>query len=199
MKMSNVDILIVEDEIIVAKDIEQTLSHNGFKVVGIAGNFEKAGEEFSKHQPGLIICDINLRSGLTGIDFIKKVSEFKKVPVIYLSAYSDEETLKKVVSTHPGSYITKPFTNEQLLVAVKMVLNAGSHKEENSFSGNKPTKRELEIIKCIASGMTSHEISAKLGICFETVQTHRKKILGKNHVHSSSELTALAIKNNWIP
>ncbi len=196
--MSNVDILIVEDEIIVAKDIEQTLASNGFNVVGIARSFEKANEEFLQHLPGLIICDINLRSGLTGIDFIKKVRGDSDIPVIYLTAYSDEETIEKAISTHPGSYITKPFTNEQLLVAVKMILSNESREEESSFADHKPTKRELEIIKCIARGMTSHEIAAELGICFETVQTHRKKILGKNHIHSSSELTALAIKNNWM-
>lgn len=196
--MENPNVLIVEDEIIVAKDIEQTLLDNGFLVTGIAKTVEKAMSMFSKKDTDLIICDINLRSDLNGIDFIAMINEIKKVPVIYLTAYTDENTINKALATHPDSYITKPFTHEQLLVAVKLVMNGNKPDEAPSSDYPQPTKRELDIIEGIAKGLTSHEIADKLDLSFETVQTHRKKILYKYKINSSSMLIALAIKNKWI-
>lgn len=196
--MENPNVLIVEDEIIVAKDIEQTLLDNGFLVTGMAKTVEKAMKLFSEGETDLIICDINLEPEMNGIDFISRIKKVKPVRVIYLTAYSDEKTINKALETQPDSYITKPFTHEQLLVAVKLVMNGNMPDEAPSSDYPQPTKRELDIIECIARGLTSHEIADKLGISFETVQTHRKKILHKYKINSSSELITLALKNHWI-
>lgn len=191
-------ILIIEDEAIVAWDIKQMLEQHDFEVIAIANSYNNAFELLNGYDVDLVLCDINLGKGQSGIDFVKKLKSLHKdTKVIYVSAYSNEDIIQKAFETQPDSYLTKPFTQEQLIVMVKSVFakNNGNH---NGNGNNLPTKRELQIIRCIADGMKSHEISEKLGISFETVQTHRKNILHKYNLGSSAELIAFALKNGWI-
>ncbi|NOX85819.1 MAG: response regulator transcription factor [Chlorobi bacterium] len=189
-------ILIIEDDAIVAWDIQQILEKNNFEVIGIASSIESAFDLYDEHGIDLILCDINLGKGGSGIDFVKNLKLLKgKTKVIYVSAYSNDDVIQKAFETIPDSYLTKPFTEEQLIVTVKRILLTSRSHEMNHIM---PTERELQIIRCIADGLKSHEIAQKLGISFETVQTHRKNILHKYKLGSSAELIAYALKNNWI-
>jgi len=192
------NILIVEDEPVVANDVKLVLEKNGFDVVGIAKDFQNAIEIFNKSKIDLVLCDINLGSDKSGIMLAKELRNIKKeIPIVYVSAYSDEQTINDAFSSQPYSFITKPFTENQLIVTVKRLF---ANKRSDLLDDTKrpPTKRELEIIQCIAEGLTSHAIAIKLNISFETVQTHRKNILHKYKVNSSAGLIALSVKNGWI-
>jgi DNA-binding NarL/FixJ family response regulator len=192
------NILIVEDEAIVAKDICQILEKNNYHVVGVAHQAEKALELFSRTKVDMVLCDINLGHGMRGIELAKKLKAINQdVHIVFLSAYTDEETITDAFGIEPDSYLTKPFSEKQLIVTTKRVLNqelGKSTEDQPEF----PTKREREIIRCIADGLTSKEIALKLAISFETVQTHRKNIHTKYNLNSSAELIKLALKNNWI-
>ncbi len=193
-------ILILEDEAIVAWDVKQMLEQNDFEVIAIANSYSSAFELLNGHDVDLVLCDINLGRGATGIDFVRKMRSLQKgTKVIYISAYSNEDIIQKAFETQPDSYLTKPFTQEQLIVTVKSVFAKSNNIHSGNGNGeNLPTKRELQIIRCIADGMKSHEISERLGISFETVQTHRKNILHKYNLGSSAELIAYALKHGWI-
>ena len=117
--------------------------------------------------------------------------------IIFISAYCDEHTINDAFESKPDSYITKPFTEEQLLVVLRRVLantKLVKTRKKNGF----PTKRESQIMHCITHGLTSRAIAKKLGISFETVQTHRKNLLHKYSVHTSAELVLHAVKNHWV-
>ena len=197
-------ILILEDEAIVAWDVKQMLERHNFEVIAIANSYKSAFELLNGYDVDLVLCDINLGKGTSGIDFVKKLKSLHKdTKVIYVSAYSNEDIIQQAFETNPDSYLTKPFTEEQLIVMVKSVFakSNGNHNGNGNGNGHgndMPTKRELQIIRCIADGMKSHEISERLGISFETVQTHRKNILHKYNLGSSAELIAYALKNGWI-
>ena len=198
--MKKKQILIVEDEVIVAQDLSNILKSPNYNVCGLAHSYDSAIDLFKKVIPDLIICDINLGNGKSGIDFIMETKKIKNVPVIFLTAYADEETVSGALETMPQSYLTKPFTEEQILISVNRVLRNNSNRgfQIKKIRTHVPTRRELEIIHFIALGDSSREIADKLCISFETVQSHRKNIFHKYSMSSSAELIAFAHKNKWL-
>lgn len=191
-------ILIIEDEAIVAKDIQQILIKNNYKVLGIASSARKAINLFDSKKTDLVLCDINLGKGQSGIDLVKSIKAFNPaIQIIFLSAYSDERTINEAFEVEPDAYLTKPFTDEQLIVAIKRVFRNNNKKPEEG-SNHLPTNREMQIIQFIAKGLTSRDIAVRMSISFETVQTHRKNLLRKYKLNSSAELIAHSLKNEWI-
>lgn len=112
--MQKTKILIVEDEIIVALDIKATLQDLGFEVVGLVTNYEDALCFIKKQPPDVLLSDINLKDSKSGIDIARDIQKITYIPVIYLTAFSDEETIAEAVKTNPVAYITKPFKREDL-------------------------------------------------------------------------------------
>lgn len=121
-------ILIVEDEGIVAKDIQQTLVKLGYSVIGICPEGEKAIEKALELKPDLILMDIMLRGKMTGIDTAAQIHQNYSVPIIYLTAYADKDTLSKAKITQPHGYIIKPFKEVDIRTAVEIALY--KHKKE---------------------------------------------------------------------
>lgn len=198
MNSNHKQIQVVEDEIIVAKDICAILSGSGYKVTGISSDFESGLSLFKSETPDLIICDINLGRGKSGIDLINEIRLIQNIPVIYLTAYTDDETVNSALKSTPESYLTKPFTSEQLLISVSRVLGSMADIEPDNNRAEPPTRREMDVLQLIALGDSSKAIAKKLCISFETVQSHRKNLLHKYEVSSSSELIAFAHKNEWL-
>ena len=198
MDNSKIRIQIVDDEVIVAKDLQRILLEAGYNISGIAHDYKKAADNFKAKIPDLLICDINLGNGLTGIDLVGEIRKVKHIPIIFLTAYSDEDTVNAALKTSPEAYLTKPFTREQLLISVSRILKNTHNKLKHSNEFPPPTRRELDIIYFIANGDSSRSIANKLCISFETVQTHRKNIFNKYKVTSSGELIAIAHKYNWL-
>jgi DNA-binding NarL/FixJ family response regulator len=115
-------ILIIEDEIIVAKDMEQMLVDNGYEVVGIASTYERARLKLlATTPPDLILCDIHIGGDKTGIDLMAELSDKLSVPFVFISAYSDIETMSEALALAPRFYLAKPFTERQLLAAIYLV------------------------------------------------------------------------------
>jgi len=190
-------VLILEDDIVNAWYMQDVLESSEFEITGIANNCKDALELFIKNNPDLLICCIYLKKGIVAVNFVEQAKEIKKVPVIYVSSHDDEETLNKALDSSPESYITKPFTGKQLLVAARLAVNKYGILNEKIII-SKPTKRELEIIKHLAKGESTKEIADKLFISFETVKTHRKNIYKKFGVSSGLETVAIAYKRQWL-
>jgi DNA-binding NarL/FixJ family response regulator len=185
------NVLIIEDEILIAKDISFLLEDLGFNCVGIAKNSQKAQFLFSTYHIDLILCDININGEKDGIETIELLSKTKKVPVIYLSAHSDDEIINRAMSTMPYSYLVKPYNERNLHVAINLALH--HHEKENKPSDpndflNQFTKREKNIIQLLAAGKNSLEIADILVISEKTVSKHRSNILKKGNCKSSTEL-----------
>jgi len=120
--MGKFNILVVEDESIVAKDIERSLIKLGFNVVGIASTYERAVELAHEHKPDLALMDIMLKGEKSGIEAAEEIKKTQSIPVIYLTAYADESTLKKAKITEPYGYILKPFKEIDLHTNIEMAL-----------------------------------------------------------------------------
>ncbi|RXK05700.1 response regulator [Halarcobacter bivalviorum] len=107
-------VLIVEDETIVALEIKKVLENLDFKVTDTATDYDSALESVKNNKPDIILMDIDLRSDKDGIDVAKHIQINDNIPVIYTTAYSDEKTLNRAISTNPVSYLIKPFKRDEL-------------------------------------------------------------------------------------
>lgn len=120
--MKNAQILIVEDESIVALDIKMRISSIGFAVVGIASTGEEAIQLARKTRPDLILMDIKLKGVMDGIEAAGQIRSERDVPVIFLTAFDDESTLQRARITAPSAYILKPFEDRELAIAIDIAL-----------------------------------------------------------------------------
>lgn len=115
-------ILVVEDEILVALDIERSLKKLDFNVVAIATNYDEALDAVKKYIPDIIIMDIHLEGSKDGITTVKAIQKIKNIPIIYLTAYYDEKTVNKAILTNPASYLLKPFKTEELKSTIMLTV-----------------------------------------------------------------------------
>lgn len=129
--MASVKILVVEDEVIVAKDIADTLKSQGYDVPAIALSGEQAIEKTEQIQPDLVLMDIVLKGDVDGIEAAEQIRRRFDIPVLYLTAYTDEQTVKRAKITEPFGYITKPFDKRELYTNIEMALY--KHKSEEAL------------------------------------------------------------------
>ena len=115
-------ILIVEDDVIVAGDLKNLLMKNGYEIIGKLSSGEKAIEFIRTNRPELVLMDIRLNGEMDGIETAALMKQLFDVPVIYLTAYSDENTLARAKTTEPFGYIVKPFEERELRSIVEMAL-----------------------------------------------------------------------------
>ncbi|OQX71848.1 MAG: hypothetical protein B6D62_01245 [Candidatus Cloacimonas sp. 4484_275] len=116
-------ILITEDERIIAEDLKMTLQEFGYDVIGIVASGEEAIAETKRLKPDLILMDIMLDGKLNGIETAKDIFIKFKIPVIYITAYADSETLDKAKKTKPFGFLFKPFEEEELFSTLEFAIN----------------------------------------------------------------------------
>lgn len=115
-------ILIVEDEAIVAFNLQQRLTQMGYHVPDVAVSGNETLQLVSKTRPDLILMDIHIEGGMDGIDVAARIHETSPVPVIYLTAYSEDATLDRARKTRPYGYLIKPFSERELHATIQMAL-----------------------------------------------------------------------------
>ena len=126
---SKVNILIVEDEGIVAIALEDTLQMEGYQVCGIADNGKEALRIAEKETVDLVLLDIHIKGDWDGIETARRLTALRNIPFIYLTAFSDSETLERAKETAPAAYLIKPYQPRNLLIAIDLALhNFAFHK-----------------------------------------------------------------------
>lgn len=128
--MGKINVLVVEDEFIVAKDIQQSLKKLGYTVAGSASTGEKALELVAAEKPNIVLMDIMIKGDMNGIETAEKVKKEFQIPVIFLTAYADESTLAKAKITQPYGYIIKPFKEIDLQTSIEMALYKHQKEQE---------------------------------------------------------------------
>lgn len=126
--MAQTNVLVVEDESIVSKDIQHSLKKLGYNVVGAAATGEQAVKLAMETQPDIILMDIMLKGEMNGIEAATQIRTETNIPVIFLTAYADESTLNKAKVTQPYGYIIKPFKEIDIHTSIEMALY--KHKKE---------------------------------------------------------------------
>lgn len=119
---SKTKILLVEDESIVAIDLKKTLQNLNYEVIDVARTGEKAVRIAIEKEPDLILMDIMLAGTMTGTEAAREIRKRKDIPVIYITAYADDNTLLQAKLTQPSGYILKPFDEKNLVSTIEMAL-----------------------------------------------------------------------------
>lgn len=127
--MKSITIYIVEDEPLIAITIETALLKQGFTICGDADTVEDAKNDIEKHNPDLVLLDINLEGDKDGIDLALHLDK-KNIPYLYLTSQTDPETIARVKETSPLGYIVKPFTETSLRSNIELAWH--SHLQNNS-------------------------------------------------------------------
>ncbi|MBE9092889.1 bifunctional diguanylate cyclase/phosphodiesterase [Tychonema sp. LEGE 07203] len=125
--MSSKKILIVEDESIIAEDISDSLISLGYKITAIVYSGEEAIESAKEFRPDLVLMDVNLQGEIDGITAAEEIRSHFQIPVVYLTAYADENTLRRVNTTKPFGYIVKPFEEKNLHTTIQLALHRHQH------------------------------------------------------------------------
>ncbi|MEY3236083.1 MAG: hypothetical protein RI883_184 [Bacteroidota bacterium] len=128
--MPKINILVVEDESIVSKDIQYSLNKLGYNVVGAAATGEKALELARTERPDLVLMDIMLKGEMNGIETAELIKSEFSIPIVFLTAYADESTLSKAKITEPYGYIIKPFKEIDLHTSIEMAIYKHGKEQE---------------------------------------------------------------------
>jgi PAS domain S-box-containing protein len=115
-------ILIVEDDRVVARDIQRQLGRIGHAVVGMTARGEDAPQLALNTRPELVLMDIRLEGAVDGIEAAQQIREYCLIPVVFLTAYADDETVRRASLTEPFGYLLKPFEDSQLRTVIEMAL-----------------------------------------------------------------------------
>ncbi|HMK35055.1 MAG TPA: response regulator [Desulfomonilaceae bacterium] len=120
--MANPTVMIVEDEIVVAMELEEKLKNMGYQVAAIVSSGEAAVSGVDSSQPDVILMDVRLQGRLDGIQAARLIGRRSNVPIIYLTAYADDATLDRAKMTVPFGYLIKPFSEKELKTTIEIAL-----------------------------------------------------------------------------
>ncbi|MDZ8066062.1 MAG: response regulator [Nostoc sp. DedQUE08] len=152
--MTSAKILVVEDEAIVAKDLQYRLNKFGYIVPAIASSGEEAINIAREISPDLVLMDIKLKGSMDGIEAAEEIYKRLDIPVIYLTAYADENTLERAKITEPFAYLLKPFKERELQTNIEITLT--KHGLERQLKANK--KWLDALLKSISDGVIASDL-----------------------------------------
>lgn len=210
-------IMVVEDEWIVARDVQQQLQSHGFDVADPVANGDDALGLAARQRPDLVLIDIALADGTDGLALAERIRGGANPPqVVMLTARADSEAMVRACAAGASGYIVKPFQSSQLLSAVLVGLARGRQertereerrqaasslqaiaadlvrREDGSEGGanlmGQLSSREQHIVRLLAEHHRPRSVATELGISYHTVRNHLRRIFRKLNVSSQSEL-----------
>jgi len=199
--MSEIKVLIVEDEPVIAQNISMYLNNNDFTVSGIAYDYEEAMTELQHNPPDAVILDINLESEHDGIDIASHINKKLRIPFLFLTSYSNKETLQRAKAVEPSGYIVKPFNERTLLASLEIAISNFSQRSNvqvpalqlekiNKHLLTPLTEREFSVVQLIYAGKTNNQLAAELFVSLNTIKVHIKNAYLK--LDASSRTKAIA-------
>jgi DNA-binding NarL/FixJ family response regulator len=191
-------ILIVEDEPLIAEDIQGYLEESGFGVVGIAHNATMALELLATAKPDALLLDINLGSSPDGIELAGIIRQKYQLPFVFLTSHADKGTLERAKQTFPAGYLLKPFDGSDLMTSLEIALFNHFNQQQTSkqdftqeeFNAKLPnslSEREYELLVLLKTGKTNKEIADDLFISINTVKTHLQHLFEKLDVRNRTQ------------
>jgi DNA-binding LytR/AlgR family response regulator len=124
MAMEKINVLIVEDQSIVALDLATALHQDGYYVIGIADHAEEAIRLFAQYTVDIVLMDIHLAGPKDGIDTVVDLMKIRRTPVIYLTAFTDKATVERVKHTYPAAFLAKPYQVSNVRIAIELAMNS---------------------------------------------------------------------------
>ena len=214
--MNKYTVLIVEDERIIAESFKLTLESNNYQVVGICKREQQAIELIKNYYPDIVLMDINLGGSESGIDIAEEINRIVNIPIIFITAYADSETVSSASNSFPYGYIVKPILEKELLATVQVALKKFAHEQKNKVflpigksdesvihdinlfpefdHIEKLSAKESVVLNEIGKGSTDSEIAEKLHLSVLTIKTHKRNINAKLSIKNTTRLVAVAAR-----
>ena len=199
--MSEVRILIVEDEPVIAENIAIYLNNSDFMVSGIAYDNEEARKQLQHNTPDAVLMDINLDGEEDGIDLARFINKNFKIPLLFLTSYSNKDTLERAKTVESWGYIVKPFDEKSLLASLEMAL-ANYARQRNRIAPvltfgkinrhliTQVSEREFEVLQLIYEGNTNQQIADIIFISVNTIKKHINSAYSKLDVTTRTKAIA---------
>ena len=149
-------ILVVEDQRLIAADIENTLKKLGYVVVANVSSGEEAIDYSERLQPELILMDVRLRGEMDGIQAAEIIRDRFNLPVVYLTANADEDTILRAKKTTPFGYLVKPFNERELRATIEIAFY--THQMERTLADERARRQAAEEFKILVDGVTDYAI-----------------------------------------
>jgi DNA-binding NarL/FixJ family response regulator len=182
-------------------------------VVAEAADGREAIEQVQDAMPDVAVIDISM-PGLDGLEVINQLSySHPKMPILVLTMHEEEQYVVRTIAAGAKGYITKRSVPEQLVQAIRKVHAGGRYLTEEAAEvlalrmasgaqGHSPldtlSNREIQVLRCLATGQTTREIAEIYHISIKTVDTYRSRLLQKLNLRNNAELTRFAIQNRLV-
>jgi two-component system invasion response regulator UvrY len=206
-------VLIVDDHAIVRRGLRELLSDE-FRgaAFGEASDAREALEQLRTKEWDVALLDITL-PGKSGLDLLKELKvEWPKLPVLVLSAHSEDQFAVRALKAGAGGYMTKESAPEELARAIRKILAGGRYvspalaeqlalgvtKDFSRTPHERLSDREYEVMSRIASGKTVTEIAEELSLSAKTISTYRTRVLEKLGVKNNAKIVQYAIRNGLV-
>jgi len=204
----NVKIFIADDHYMVIEGIRSMLTQEkNIEWMGHAMTASSCMAFLRQQQPDILLLDINLPDK-SGIDLCKEIKEkYPDIHILGLSSFNQQSYIQKMIQNGASGYVLKNASLEEILKAIEVALKGDvflSSEAKVTMRENKDaqipviTRREKEVLKLIADGLTNKEIAEKLFISTTTVDTHRNSLLSKFEVKNTANLIRLAAQFNLL-
>ncbi len=195
MKNEALRILIVEDEPIIARNLQQILQAKRYSIVGLAYDEVAALDHLAAGSTDLVLLDINLGGQFSGLDIAASLFNNHRIPFIFITSYADPDTLARAKVFQPAGYIVKPFEEKAIYSAIEIAwYNYQNQQKEflclealNQKLLTPLTPKEYTVLLDLADGKLYREIANRHYVSINTINTHVKSIYGKLEVHSRTE------------
>ncbi len=208
-------VIIVDDHQLVANGVAKFFeNHQSVEVIAVYNNPQEALSKVPILKPDILLTDLDMPE-LNGFDLIEKLKVHGlKTSYVILSMHLDKVTIKKALTAGVSGYVPKNSSESEFVMCIEMVAKGetyfsqqtmkaltqiGKPIEKSNFSKiNSLTKREVEILKLIAEGLSNKEIGEQLFIAVSTVETHRKTLMEKLEVNKVAGLVRIAVQKGLI-
>lgn len=196
-ELTQIKILIVEDNPIIAEDLRSLLEMHDYTVIAVAYDFQTATDALHNQSIDFAILDIHLGTGPSGLDVAEIIHDKHEIPYIFLSSFDDEKTLNDAQEHGPYGYLVKPFQDRSLMTTIKVALANFNKSKQSQFLNkekilntalSKVTDQEFKIIEQLANGLSYKQISEVNFTSINTVKFHTKNIYSKLNISGRASL-----------
>ncbi|OUL36218.1 hybrid sensor histidine kinase/response regulator [Nostoc sp. T09] len=178
--MTNAKILVVEDEAIVAKDLRNRLTRFGYMVPGVASSGQDAINKALEFCPDLVLMDIRLKGEMDGVEAAQEIHKHLDIPIIYLTAYADDNTLERAKVTEPFGYLLKPFKERELQTNIEIALT--KHRLEKELKASQ--KWLSTLLRSIGDGVIASDVQESVNFMNSVAENltgwQQEEALGRN-------------------
>jgi DNA-binding NarL/FixJ family response regulator len=217
--MEKIKLILVDDHQLVRTGIANLLSGEpGFEIIGEASESREMFDLLRQMQPDIAVLDIAL-PGMSGIEITKKLhNDYPGIRILILSMHTSEEFIFNAINSGARGYLPKNTSRRELIEAIyaihrgeeyfaesisnvilkSYIKKAKSNSTDDENKENLLSKRELEVLKLFAEGMTNQEIADKLFISIRTVESHKNHIMARLELKTTVDLVKFAIRNNIV-